>query len=92
MRRGEGGRSAHRADPRAREHRERQLGHHRHEDRDAVALLDAARAQRRRDLLHFIERLGVRVLRRLRRADARGRRAVAAVLRVVVALRDEADL
>ena len=47
-----------RADARAREHRDRQLGHERHVNRDAVALLDAERFQnvrKRADLAIEIE-------------------------------------
>ncbi len=43
-----------RADPRAREHRDRRLGHHRHVDRDAVALLDAQALERVGAAPHFV--------------------------------------
>ena len=47
----------HGADARAREHGDRELGDHRHEQRDAVALLDAPGPQRRRELLARIRAL-----------------------------------
>ena len=48
-----------RADPRAREHRDRGLGDHRQVDRDEVARADAERGQRVRRLAHLAVQLAV---------------------------------
>ena len=48
-----------RADPRAREHRDRQLGDHRHVERHAVALLDAERRERIGEPAHLGVELAV---------------------------------
>jgi hypothetical protein len=50
----------HRADPRAREHRDRQLGDHRHVERHAVALLDPERLQPVGGFHDLVEQLRVR--------------------------------
>ena len=47
------------AEPGAREHRDRELGHHPEVDRDPVALLDAERLQRVRGPADLVEELGV---------------------------------
>ena len=60
------------ADARAREHRDRQLDHHWHVDRHAVALLHAEfRAQHVREAAHRAVQLAVRRRARLRRVVAR---------------------
>ncbi|MEA2515644.1 MAG: hypothetical protein QOJ59_5133 [Thermomicrobiales bacterium] len=69
-----------RADPRRRQHRHDRFGHRRHVDPDAIASLDAETAQRRRDLLHSVEELGVGVdplLATLVERDQRGMSAPA---------------
>ncbi len=48
-----------RADTRAREHRDRGLGNHRHVDRDAVAFLDAEALQRVRELADALVQLAI---------------------------------
>ena len=60
-----------RAEPRAGEHREDRFGHARHVDDDAVALLEAERAQRAGEPRHFVAQLGVG-----ERPDDAGDRAV----------------
>ncbi len=49
-----------RADAGAREHRDRQLGHERHVDRDAIALLDAERLQHVRERAHLAIQIEIR--------------------------------
>mmetsp|Transcript_5521 Transcript_5521/g.16322 ORF Transcript_5521/g.16322 Transcript_5521/m.16322 type:complete len:572 (+) Transcript_5521:391-2106(+) len=72
----------HRAYPRAREHRERQLRDHGHEERDAVGGLHAEGLQRVRDAADLLEGLRIRVRLGLRRR---------LVLVGVVPLGDEGD-
>ena len=48
-----------RADARAGEHRDRQLGNQRHVDRDAIALLHAERLQDVRELAHLAVQVAV---------------------------------
>ena len=50
----------HGADARAREHRHRGLGNHRHVDRDAIALAHAERLERIRALTHALVQLAIR--------------------------------
>ena len=48
-----------RAEPSRREHRHRDLGHHRHVDHNAIALGDTEPGERSREDLHLVEQLGV---------------------------------
>ena len=67
-----------RADPRTGQHRDRQLRHHRHVDRHAVARLDAEVLEHVRELAHFAVQLGIRERARVARlAFPENRRAVA---------------
>ena len=53
-----------RADPRAGQHRDRQLGHHGQVDGDAIAGLDAERLKRIREPADAFEQFGIRELQR----------------------------